>query len=283
MLQFEILIYKRGLSMKPFPMTLIHLIIFAMITACSTSPTGRRQLTLLPEEQMSSLGEQAFQQMKSEVPIENDPSTNAYVKCIVDDLVKNVERSETNPNWEVVVFKSEDVNAFALPGGKIGVYTGLLNVAKTPDQVAAVIGHEIGHVIANHSNARVSESLAARTGLEAVSAILGQKGTNYDLIMAGLGLGAQYGVLMPHSRAQETEADLIGLQLMAKSGFNPRASVDLWQNMSQAGGAQPPEFLSTHPSHSTRIETLRENMDNALRVAQNSAGASCQSKAAARR
>lgn len=253
------------------------------IAACSTSPTGRKQLTLLPEDQMTTMGAQAFSDMKSQVPVENDPSINSYVQCVVTDLVQNVARGNEPEKWEVVVFRSDDVNAFALPGGKIGVYTGLLKVAKTPDQLAAVIGHEIAHVVAQHSNARVSESLVARLGLDAIGGILANKGPNYDLLMAALGVGTQYGVLMPHSRAQETEADLIGLQLMAKSGFDPRESIELWKNMSQASGVQPPEFLSTHPSHSSRIKVLTENMDNAMTMAKRVPGDTCQTKTSALR
>lgn len=243
-------------------------IFLSILISCATSPTGRKQLLLLPESQMTEMGAQAFTQMKGQTPQETDPKLKSYVRCIVDNLANHITEGEVPQNWEVVVFKSDEANAFALPGGKVGVYTGLLKVATTQDQLAAVIGHEIGHVIAQHGNARVSETLVAQGGLDLINTILAQKqGQNYDLLMAGIGLGAQYGVLMPHSRAQESEADIIGLQLMAKAGFDPRASIDLWKNMSKAGGSQPPEFLSTHPSHGTRIENLTDNMPNALALA----------------
>lgn len=258
----------------------IYLFLFSMlITACSTSPTGRRQLTLLPEEQMSAMGEQAFTDLKGKLPVEKDPSLNHYVQCISNNLTENLKIENAPKNWEVVVFQDPSPNAFALPGGKIGVHTGLLNVAKTPDQLAAVIGHEIGHVIAQHGNARVSESLIAQGGLQILSAVLAERSTRYNLLMAGLGLGAQYGILMPHSRSQETEADIIGLELMAESGFDPQASIALWKNMAETGKAQPPEFLSTHPSHGTRMETLKSHMKKAREIAsQNASNATCGSR-----
>ena len=162
-------------------------------------------------------------------------------------------------SWEVVVFDSDQVNAFALPGGKIGVYTGLLKVAVTQDQLATVIGHEIAHVLADHSNERLSQSQIANAGLQLTNIALGSSeyAQYRGATMAALGLGVQYGVLMPYGRTQESEADIVGLELMAKSGFDPNQSVDLWKNMAKAsGGAQPPELLSTHPSHGTRIQDL---------------------------
>jgi predicted Zn-dependent protease len=165
-------------------------------------------------------------------------------------------------NWEVVVFEDKTLNAFALPGAKIGVHTGMMELVDNQDQLAAVLGHEVGHVIARHSNERASQ----QTLTEQTLGMIGQ--TEYGqnpLIMAGLGLGAQYGVLMPYSRTHESEADLIGVDLMAKAGFNPEQSVTLWQKMAQASqGNQPSEFLSTHPAHETRIQQLQEHMPKAL-------------------
>jgi predicted Zn-dependent protease len=170
------------------------------------------------------------------------------------------------PNtWEVQVFEDKNVNAFALPGGKIGVYTGLLNVAKTPDQLAAVLGHEVSHVIAEHGNARMSAALATQAGLTAAEIYAASSGNDQAQILGLLGLGAQVGILLPYSRSQESEADLLGLDLMARAGFDPRQAVALWHNMAQAGGEQPPEFLSTHPSHENRIEDLKKRMASDLK------------------
>ena len=164
--------------------------------------------------------------------------------------------------WEVVVFDDEQVNAFALPGGKIGVYTGLLNVAENQHQLAAVIGHEVGHVIAEHGNERMSQSTLINVGSQAVGQILAANEVPQSgPIMAAIGLGVQVGVQLPFSRTHESEADVIGLQLMAKSGFDPRQSVNLWQNMDAAsGGNRPMELLSTHPAPQTRIDNLQANM-----------------------
>ncbi len=236
------------------------------IASCASSPLGRKQLTLLPEGQMSQMGVQAFDQMKGQIPVEKDASTNQYVQCIAAPLVDAL--GENAKDWEVVVFKDESANAFALPGKKIGVHTGLLKVAKNEDQLAAVIGHEVGHVQARHSNERVSQGFLAQGGILAAGLLAGDS-PNRNLILGLLGVGTQVGVLLPHSRTQESEADIIGLQLMAKAGFDPRQSVDLWKNMMAASGGQnPPEFLSTHPSGETRIEQLQAHMDEVMPVYQ---------------
>ena len=231
------------------------------LASCATSPEGRKQLAILPASQMDSMGVQSFNDMKSKIPVEKDVATNNYVKCVANAITNALPEKR---EWEVVVFKDESANAFALPGGKIGVHTGLLKVAANQDQLATVIGHEVGHVLANHGNERVSEQLLAQGGLTLLGGIMSQKNSpKYDLLVTALGVGTQYGVLLPHSRTQESEADIIGLDLMAKAGFNPAQSVNLWENMSKAGGGQPPEFLSTHPSNNTRISNLQKHMPEA--------------------
>ncbi|MGR5297833.1 M48 family metallopeptidase [Vibrio mediterranei] len=232
-------------------------VITSAIAACSSSPTGRNQLILFSDAQMSQLGTQSFEQMKKEQKVSKDKEVNAYVQCVAKTITDHVPPQPEFSEWEVVVFDSDQVNAFALPGGKIGVYTGLLNVAVTPDQLATVIGHEVAHVLADHSNERLSQSQLANTGLQITNAALG--GSQYrDVTMAALGVGVQYGVILPYGRTQESEADIVGLELMAESGFDPNQSVELWKNMAKAsGGSQPPELLSTHPSHDTRISDLR--------------------------
>lgn len=236
------------------------------VSACATSPEGRRQFIIVPEGQMTVMGAEAFQQLKTQQKLNTDPRTNQYVKCIAREITSELGSDEAPDNWEVVVFEDSSPNAFALPGGKIGVHTGMLKVAESPAQLAAVIGHEVGHVLARHGAERVSENFATQGGLAAINLILSQRGENYDLLMGALGLGAQFGVLLPHSRTQESEADTIGLDLMAKAGFDPRQSVALWRNMEKAGGGQPPEFLSTHPSHGTRIENLQAHMSEAEKL-----------------
>ncbi|MGF1773217.1 M48 family metallopeptidase [Vibrio maritimus] len=231
------------------------------IAACSSSPTGRSQIILFSDAQMSDLGAQSFEQMKKELKISNNKRVNEYVQCVAKAITDHVPPQPDFSQWEVVVFDSEQVNAFALPGGKIGVYTGLLDVAVNQDQLATVIGHEVAHVLADHSNERLSQSQLANAGLQVTSVALG--GSQYkDVTMAALGVGVQYGVILPYGRTQESEADIVGLELMAKSGFDPFQSVELWKNMAKAsGGNQPPELLSTHPSHDTRISDLKAKAD----------------------
>ncbi|MGR2769745.1 M48 family metallopeptidase [Photobacterium ganghwense] len=236
------------------------LAVAALLSACTSSPTGRQQVLLFSEQDMSQLGAQSFDALKQEEKIYTDRKTNQYVQCVTNALTAKLPGTQAYSQWEVVVFDSDQINAFALPGGKIGVYTGLLKVAVNQDQLATVIGHEIGHVMAQHSNERLSRSQLANMGMQISS--MAMSGTQYhDMAMAGLGLGMQYGVLMPYGRSQESESDIIGLRLMAEAGFDPNESIYLWQNMAKAsGGNQPPELLSTHPSHSTRIDDLRKEI-----------------------
>lgn len=232
--------------------------------ACATSPTGRSQLNLVPDSQMNALGAQAFQEMKTQIPVEGDPRLNQYVQCVAAPITKISEDRTGVSEWEVVVFRDPSANAFALPGGKIGVHTGLLEVAKNDAQLATVLGHEVGHVIARHGNERVSQGIVAQLGMETLG-VLTRQNPNRDRILALVGLGAQVGILLPYSRAQESEADVIGLDLMARAGFDPRQSVDLWRNMMRAGGGgEPPEFLSTHPAGQSRIEVLSSSMPAAM-------------------
>lgn len=249
------------------------LVTLGFVNACATSPTGRRQLMAMPDSQLGSMGAKSFDDMKGKIPIDKDPKKNEYVKCLVYPMIREIPEKlrgdhvpKAEKDWEIVVFQDPSANAFALPGGKIGVHTGILPVAKTPEQLAAVLGHEVGHVLARHGNERVSEGLAAQIGVMGVAALLSGEDTSptkLNLMTAALGAGTQYGILLPHSRAQESESDLIGLDLMSRAGFDPRQSVDLWVNMS-AGGKAPPEFLSTHPSGTTRIDNLKAHMKESM-------------------
>ncbi len=236
-----------------------------VLSACATSPEGRSQLKLLPEEQIDSMGVQSFEQIKKDTPETKDIKKREYVQCIADAIIPQLEKDNNPALWEVRVFADDQANAFALPGNKIGVYEGLFKYAVNQHQVAAVMGHELAHVLAQHGNERVSEQLAAQAGMTIAAVALGSSVSDDKkaLILAGLGLGVQYGVILPFSRTHESEADLIGLDLMAESGFDPRESVKLWQNMAKSGG-QGPEFLSTHPSSTTRIKDLNARMSRAL-------------------
>lgn len=189
-----------------------------LASACATSPLGRNQLTIVPPNQMANLGAQAFQQQKLSKPIDQSPADNRYVHCVADNLLRS--QGGTN-RWEVVVFQDNSPNAFALPGNKIGVHTGIFLAAKNQNQLAAVIGHEVSHVLANHSNERMSQQMAVNKGLNILSAAANPTSQAGRTAMGLLGLGAQYGVLLPYSRLQESEADLYGLDLMA----NPYVSI----------------------------------------------------------
>jgi predicted Zn-dependent protease len=240
-------------------------VVTAALAACATSPLGHRQLQLFPDSQMAEMGATAFQQIKQKTPETDDPQVSAYVNCVANAITSVLPGDR---EWEVQVFDDEAINAFALPGGKIGVYTGLLEVAENQDQLAAVIGHEVAHVLAEHGNARMSAAMATQVGLTAAQIFAATQGAEQQQIFGLLGLGAQVGILLPYGRSQETESDLLGLDLMARAGFDPRESVDLWRNMAEAGGEQPPEFLSTHPAHDTRIENLTDRMSRALKIYQ---------------
>lgn len=243
-----------------------------LLAACAKSPTGRNTIKLYSSSQLSSMGVQAFDGMKAKQKVSTKRVDNRYVQCIADYITAQVPKSVFNGQWEVVVFDEDLVNAFALPGGKIGVYTGLLKVAKNQHQLAAVMGHEVGHVIAEHGNERMSSSTLVNVGMQVTNQLLrANKIASSNLIMAGLGLGVQVGVQLPFSRTHESEADIIGLDLMAKAGFDPRQSVNLWQNMNKAsGGKRQPELLSTHPLPETRIRNLQARMPMATKTYQQS-------------
>ncbi len=236
----------------------------ALLAACTTSPLGRSRMMLCPAAEMDKMGVAAYQKMRSEMPRSTDERSARIVLCVADAITAEIEGPEAALRWETTLFADPSPNAFALPGGKIGVHTGLLEVARNQDQLATVIGHEVAHVLAQHANERVSTQYAAQAGLSAVQVLSGSPSPEQQRLLGLLGVGAQVGVILPFSRAQEREADLLGLDLMARAGFDPRESVPLWRNMAAAGGGQPPEFLSTHPSHGTRILELEERIPHAL-------------------
>ena len=246
------------IASHPFPeMTVLRyacLLLALVATACATSPLGRRQLMLVSNEQMSEMGVTAFNDIKTKTPETKNARQSAYVTCVARNITGVMA---PNTNWEVRVFDDQQVNAFALPGGKIGVYTGLLKVAQNQDQLAAVIGHETAHVIAGHSAERVSEQMAAQLGMSVVEA---STGVSAEM----LGVATNVFFLLPNSRTHESEADLLGLDYMAKAGFDPRQAIALWQNMQKVGGDKPPELLSTHPSDATRIKQLEDRLPIAL-------------------
>ena len=230
------------------------------LMACQTSPTGRTQIAFMPDAEINQMGVQAFDELKTKQVISRNIRDNNFVNCVANAVIQQVGGS-----WEVVVFEDDTLNAFALPGNKIGVHSGLVQMVDNQDQLAAIIGHEIGHVLAKHSNERLSQETAIKQGLNVVGAVAAPQSAMGQMGMSALGLGAQYGILLPYSRTHESEADIIGMNLMAKAGFDPRESINLWQKMSSASqGAASPEFMSTHPAHATRIQDLNNNLSKVM-------------------
>ncbi len=234
------------------------------MSACSTSPTGRAQLAYIPESQMQTMGEQAFTSLKSDLKISKKRVTNDLVQCIANRIIAQpLPSSLFNGEWEIIVFDDPQANAFALPGGKVGVYTGLLNVAENQHQLAAVIGHEVAHVIARHANERMStDNFAGVLQQIAGQTLSANEVSQTPLIMAGMGI-LYKGASLKFSRDHETEADEIGLTLMAQAGFKPSEAVELWRNMSKLSKENPPEWLSTHPSQESRINFLNAKLPGA--------------------
>lgn len=251
--------------------------VFATVLAgCATAPSGRSQLLLIGDAQMQQMGETAFERLSETERVAGAGPQQRRAQCVVDALVRQLPPQWSPQPWEVKVFIDDSANAFALPGGKIGIHTGLFDVARTSDELAAVVGHEIAHVVSRHGAERVSQQFAAETAMQLASAYAGQSSSqNSQLVLGLLGAGAQVGVLLPFSRLHEREADVIGQQLMADAGFDPAAAVSLWRNMQQAAAeqARPPELLSTHPNPDDRIRTLEARVEQ-LRPRYESARAS---------
>lgn len=251
------------------------------LVGCETNPyTGRKQLLMTSVNQEMQMGAQAYDQVKSDpnMRLSQDPREIEPVKRVAARIVEAAKRSKYSEmakqfQWEVTVIKDDKTaNAFALPGGKMAVYTGIFPVAKTEAGLAAVMGHEVVHALARHGAERMSQGQVANVGLQVVGAAIGMSGGNPMLgqaTMAALGVGAQVGVLLPFSRKHESEADYVGILLAADAGYDPRESVALWERMAQLStGGGPAEFLSTHPSHDTRIDQLKEWMPEALAIYQ---------------
>ncbi len=245
---------------------MLALAVLAMlcVAGCTTSSLGRRQYKMMSDTEMAQMGVAAFAEISKQMPASRDALTNAKVACVANAITRNLSGVNSTTGWEVRVFADDTPNAFALPGGKIGVNTGLLKVARTQGQLAAVIGHEVAHVLEGHANERVTSHFAVETAMGLISLAADASNPMHGQLLGALGLGAQVGVLLPYGRAHEREADLVGLDLMAKAGFDPNEAVELWHNMGEAGGGQPPEFLSTHPSHGSRIYELRQRIPSAM-------------------
>lgn len=244
-----------------------------LVTACATttSSTGRKQYVGgVSQQQLDQLGAQAFDEQKAKKPLTQDGKQSAYVRCVVDAIVRELPPQWRQGGWDEAVFVDKNPNAFALPGGKVGVYTGIFDVARNQDQFAAVIGHEIGHVIERHHDERVTRQMGAAGAVQLLSVLAGARygQSGSQLASQGGSVIAQTGFLLPGTREQETEADVVGQRLMAQAGFDPRQAVDLWQNMLAASASRPPEWLSTHPDPTSRIGELRKRAESLMPVYQ---------------
>lgn len=250
------------------PLFLVSLFVF---TGCTTIPeTGRTALQFIPEGYLSEMSETSFREIKTQVKRSRSRSLNARVQRVGERIVRSaIERGADLPppeEWEFVVFDDDQENAFAMPGGKVGFYTGILKLMNTDDDIAIVMGHEVAHVVAGHGNERLSTSLAITgVGLYLNYKLDEKDDKNKALFMQAFGLGAQLGQLS-FSRGHESEADHMGLIYAANAGYDPRAAIPFWKRMASGGGSNVPEFLSTHPSGETRIIELERLMPKAMEI-----------------
>ena len=248
-----------------------------VLFACSTVPvTGRRSLNILPDSELLSMSLQQYNDTLKKSKLSNDPAKVQMVKRVGERIAKatgeffkenGMESEIQNYKWEFNLIEDDKVvNAWCMPGGKVAVYTGILPITQNDTGLAVVMGHEIAHAIAKHGNERMSQGLLAQLGAVGLSAALSSHpGPTSQIFMAAFGLGANVGLLLPYGRLQESEADHIGLVLMAKAGYDPRQAVPFWQRMNEKGGSRPPEFLSTHPAPETRIKDIEAEIPDAMR------------------
>jgi metalloendopeptidase OMA1, mitochondrial len=238
-------------------------LVASVLASCESVPiTGRSQLNLLSEPDEVQMGVQAYKEVVGKAKVSSDPVANAQVTRVAQRIIAVSEKPDLP--WEVKVIDEKQANAFALPGGKIAVYTGILPITRDDAGLAAVIGHEVGHVLARHSAERVSQQMVTQgLGGALVSGVLGTDPQTSQMVA---GLFAQ-GLMLPWGRKQESEADHIALILMAKAGYDPHAARDLWVRMAEAskGSSRPPEFLSTHPSEETRIRQIEAWLPQAMK------------------
>ena len=238
----------------------------AVLGGCVTSPTGRSQLMVVSDSQMSQMGLTAFNDMRKQGKFVDAPRQRAYATCVSNALIAVLPSPWNTQQWEVQIVDDDSANAFALPGGRIGVNKGMFKLASNQDQLAVVLGHELAHVVARHGAERVSDNLAIQAAVTTGTAYAGTRGINPDNVAALLGAGAELGILLPFSRTQESEADALSQRYMAQAGFDPRAAVTLWQKMDAQGGSKPLSFLSTHPSAGGRAQTLSRQAQQLLPV-----------------
>jgi len=258
---------RTGLKLAPLIIAGVF-ILFQFLSAerFKNPETGKVQRVAMSTQQEESLGLQAFQEVLASADVVESGPTFDAVRRVASRIAAQTGNAASSFNWQVSVVNSDQINAFCLPGGKIVVYTGIIPVAENEAGLATVIGHEVAHAVARHGAQRVFQNQLVQTALVGASFSLGDMDYGQrQTIMGLLGAGAQYGVLLPFGRDHEVEADQMGLLYMARAGYDPRESIPFWERMGRAAGSgQPPEFMSTHPSHGTRIQNLQTFMDRAL-------------------
>jgi predicted Zn-dependent protease len=237
-----------------------------LIAGCATAPyTGRSQVILVSEGQEAALGDDAYRQSLRDSVITHDAEAERIVRKVGERIASAANKPEYK--WEFTVINDpETVNAYAVPGGKVAVYTGIFGPARDEAGLAVVLGHEVAHALARHPAERMSQEMLLQLGGVGLGVALGRNPALANQVLQVYGLGAGVGVALPFSRAQESEADHIGLILMAKAGYDPRTALELWQRMEKKEGGKgaPPEFLSTHPGYETRVQQLRSFLPEAL-------------------
>jgi predicted Zn-dependent protease len=259
---------ERRTTLKIAPLIIAGLVILFQFLSSQkfTNPeTGRTERVSMSPQQEQALGLQAYQEVLSSSQVIQSGREAETVHRVAQKIAAATGEGGKDFNWDVSLVNSPQVNAFCLPGGKIVVYTGILPAAQNEAGLATVLGHEVAHAIARHGAQRVFQNSLVQTAL--VGAAYSLSDMDYrkrQTIMGLLGAGAQYGVILPFSRNDETEADQMGLIYMARAGYDPRESIAFWERMSATGGNQPPEFLSTHPSHGTRVENLKAFLPRAM-------------------
>lgn len=242
------------------------LVLSALIAGCATAPeTGRRQVLLVSPSQEAQLGMQAFDEIKRDERVIARGKDAEMVRQVGQRIARVAQLP--NAQWEFVLFDDDSPNAFALPGGKVGIYKGILPITQNEAGLATVMGHEVAHAVARHSAERMSQGLLAQIGGSVLSAALGSEASvTKDMVMQAYGLGAQYGVMLPYSRIQELEADELGMLYMARAGFDPAEAIAFWKRFAAYNakrGGKPPEFLSTHPLDARRIAQLEQLLPRA--------------------
>lgn len=247
--------------------SLVFVLLSFFVFGCHTVPeTGRRAFVLLSVQEEMMLGADAFEEIKSSEKISTDAEKNAMLQRTGERIARVAEVDMPQAEWEFVLFENDAVNAFALPGGRIGFFTGMWKVADSEEDIAVVMGHEIAHVTARHGAERLSQSLAIMAvGIGVQQAVRNRSEETQMAVLLAYGAGTTLGLQLPHSRRNESEADEIGLYYMARAGYDPRVAPRFWEKMeAHAGGGAPPEWLSTHPSHGRRVEDLNRAMPRAL-------------------